>query len=114
MLLALLILAALIIIGFIRFRSQKNQEVQESSQIVDENPSSYQTAQEADESYYRESFSSSEPERGPVEDPVEVISEPKPKKSPVIKKDSTKGSSTKKTPGKKTTAKKSPSKKTNK
>lgn len=120
MLLALLVLSTLIIIGFIRFRSQKNQEIQdESSQIEEETPSSYQTTQEVDESYYREAFSSPEPEESPVTDQGEAVPEPKPKKSPSTKKTSAKKTSAKttspkKTAGKKTTTKKSPSKKTTK
>ena len=113
MLLALLVLSTLIIIGFIRFRSQKNQEIQdESSQIEEETPSSYQTTQEVDESYYREAFSSPEPEGSPVADQGEAVPEPKPKKSPSTKKTSAKTTSPKKTAGKKTATKKSPSKKT--
>lgn len=115
MTLALLILVALIVIGFVRFSSQKNKEAkEESSQSQEEIPSSYQTTQEMDESYYRETFSSPDPEESPVKDQGEAITEPKPKKSSTSKKTSTKSSPAKKTTGKKPTAKKSPVRKKDK
>jgi len=99
----LLILVALIVIGFIRFQSQKRREKQESqgkTPSPDLDPIPDRVVDTT--CFYKEILS---PEESP-EDQGQAVPEPKPKKSPAPKK-----SPTKKTPAKKTTAKKSSSKK---
>lgn len=110
MTIALLILVALIVIGFVRFSSQKNKEAkEESSQSQEEIPSSYQTTQEMDESYYGETFKTALAEEETV-----LETEPPAKKTTAPKKTLAKKTTEKKTAGKKTSAKKSTSKKSSK
>jgi cytoskeletal protein RodZ len=108
MTLAILVLVALIVIGFVRFRAKENQEAQnESSQVTEETPSP-----NFDTSYFHEEIiSSPEPEESPAGDQGEAIPEPRPKRSSPPKKSSTKSTTAKKSTGKKTTTKKSTPKK---
>lgn len=114
MTLALLVLGALIIIGFVKYQSQKNKEVEETNSqgsVEDQEP--YQTTQEEDNSYYEETFRTALVEEDLVE---ETVLDPKPpaKKATAPKKTSAKKTSEKKPAGKKTSAKKSTSKKSSK
>lgn len=115
------LILTLIAIGFIRFTKEKNQEKIRESSAGDPTPtqeSSYQTTQEADQSYYQETYAPEEIKENPEAEedpkPAKVIKKTTSNKKTQIKKEESKKAPAKKSPAKKTPAKKTPTKKSEK
>ena len=98
--LIIVVLAVLLIIGFIRLRREKNQEIEslDFNPVQEETP--YVVSQEHDNSNYSEVYEAPQPESLIVE---EVVKKSPVKKSPVPKESKAKKTETKKSTTKKTT-----------
>ena len=104
------LIAILLVIGFVRSSKEKSQEQLEETQTEKESEAPYQTTQEMDDSYYKETFVTEAPKEG--EKVEKEIPASETRKAAPVKKTSPKKETTKKTTAKKSPAKKSPAKKT--